>query len=260
MRSITLALLIAAAPLSAGAAELRNPGFERLEKWKVFERVALAPTDAKLPKKVTRKTSQRVRLYAAFGWPIRVRGKLIRETRDEYHILMADDMPAALKKSEARVVGDMEFPTDWRFHDVVHPATIEVSRAEPRSGQVAVVLSAKGTGRAFLHAKPFDVTPGQKYAASVWAKGTGRLGLQLLWWSRYDRIAIERATPHCTPAPLKGGRGLIKEMPNVSKEWQRISGRAFVAPADATKCYLRIMVVKGAIALDDVQVQQVSDK
>ena len=177
----TAGLLMATLSLAAHAAGPANGGFEKLAAWKVFERVPLAPESAGLPKEVTVKTSTRVRPYAAFSWPVQVRGKVAKETADAYHILMFDDMPAVLKKSEARVIGQVALPEGWRFHDVVRPASISVVRKGVRSGAVAAALSTKGVGRAFLHSKPFPVQPGRQYDVSAWAKGKGRVGLQLIW-------------------------------------------------------------------------------
>jgi len=241
--------------VSVEAAErtLANGGFERLLKWTVFERRAQAPATADLPKEVTRKTSPRVRLEAAFGSPIRVRGRIVKETPGAYHILMFDEMPATLKKEQTEVVGAQELPAAWRFHDVVRPARIDVTKADAHGGSHAIVLSAEG-GRGFLHSSLFPVKAGRTYEAAIWAKGSGRVGLQLVWWKRYDRIAIERAEPHLAPAPLKGKLGLIAEMQAVERDWQYLRSGPLVAPANATCCYLRIQTIKGRVLLDDAEV------
>ncbi len=127
----------------------------------------------------------------------------------------------------------------WFFYVIEAPAAMEVVSA--RSYERYALLSG---GHGFMHSAAFDVTPGQKYTATAWIRGTGHLDLGVLWWAAYGDGHAEMVTPHWEH---------MKVPAQAADEWQRISA-TYTAPEGATRAYLRLVVGGGEVHIDQVRI------
>ena len=122
--------------------------------------------------------------------------------------------------------GALSNKTTWLDHPIIPPSEAKVDK---QKGMVTLV-----GGKTFLHSSVFDVEGGKKYYVGLKARGSGVVAIECLWWSKYNG-GLVMASPHRTVAVKPTALG---------KESQTIAGSS-VAPKDATKADLRIIVEKG---------------
>lgn len=113
--------------------------------------------------------------------------------------------------------------SSWRWYQINGPSD-------------AVLDAAQGTleltgGKTFLHSSRFEVTPGAEYSVSVSAQGSGKLSLEMLWWTK----AGGGADPH---------RAIPLDPTDLSAEFKEFKATA-KAPDDAAEAYMRVVVSDG---------------
>ena len=131
--------------------------------------------------------------------------------------------------------GALSNKTTWLDHPIIPPSEAKVDK---QKGMVTLI-----GGKTFLHSSVFDVEGGKEYHVGLKTSGSGTVSIECLWWSKYNG-GLVMASPHRTAAVKPTALG---------KESQTIAGSS-VAPKDAAKAGLRIIVEKGTAVISKPQV------
>jgi hypothetical protein len=142
-------------------------------------------------------------------------------------------------------------PPNWTFYVIKAPARGELS-ADAHGGnfsyliktrEISSPLAYSDVGRAFLQSDVFPVEEGKKYRISLWVKGDGKAGIQILWWERYDEVA--------TPCEHQ-----LDSSDSISckNEWQEIS-LEISPPPNCKMAYIRLIAEEGNVYFDDVSLE-----
>ena len=137
-------------------------------------------------------------------------------------------------------------PPGWTFFVIAEPVKGSFSE-EARTGKRSYRMKAGEKGEGFLHSTVFEVEPGRKYRFSVWVKGSGIAGVEVLWWKVYDGIAIPSEHHRDSSEDLK-----------CSAEWRMVTLEV-TAPKDARKAYLRLRGKGGEVLFDDASVETIKE-
>lgn len=137
---------------------------------------------------------------------------------------------AKFKKADLDPLADPD-KTTWCWYVIEVPS--EATRDKKKKS-----VTLKG-GKTFLHSSAFDVVAGQAYEMELTAEGEGKVSIESLWWTRYDKDGIGQASPHRTwavkPVEIKGEQKLI--------------AGTDTAPEGAKQVYIRIVVESGTITI-----------
>ncbi|MBC7330344.1 hypothetical protein H5T88_08315 [bacterium] len=139
-------------------------------------------------------------------------------------------------------------PPNWLLYVIKAPARGELSTDAHRGNfsyliktrEISSPLAYSDFGKAFLQSDVFSVEAGKKYRLSLWVRGDGKAGMQILWWERYDEVA--------TPC---GHQIDSSDLIPCKNEWQEIS-LELSPPPKCKVAYIRLIAEEGNVYFDDV--------
>lgn len=126
--------------------------------------------------------------------------------------------------------------TTWRSYIIASPSKTVLNKKAK-----SITLSG---GKTFLHSSKFPVEPGTKYTYKLQVKGSGKVSVQTLWWTKDDGMADPHRTFSIKAVELKNAT-------------ETITGTD-TAPKNAARAYIRIVVENGTVTVSNLKVTKSS--